>query len=186
MFVQNIEVFKTTKFQYISICKNACTSMSNLIKDNYEYTLEINSVPDRVTFTTIREPYERFVSGLHYDYVRHKPDLNKVNVRDLFFDIHPLHNWQKGDLNHTTSQIFYLFNNIINWFVDTKDLVHFQKLHFNDVRHDNVVEDRYKEVDDFIENNKKEILLYLQHDYHFYNSIHKSPLLWTWQKGKIF
>tara|TARA_R100000963_G_C4636825_1_gene100815 strand:- start:614 stop:1174 length:561 start_codon:yes stop_codon:yes gene_type:complete len=186
MLVQNLEVVKTEKFQYIKIYKNACTSMFNIIEENYDYTMEINAVPDRVTFTTIREPYERFVSGLHYDYGRHKPDLDKINIKDLFFDIHPLHNWKNGDLNHTTSQIFYTFNNMINWFIDIKDLCHFQKMHFNNARYNNVMEHRYKEVDDFIKDNKKEILMYLEHDYHFYKSIHNSPLLWTWQKGKIF
>ena len=59
-------------------------------------------------------------------------------------------------------------------------------MHFNNARYNNVMEHRYKEVDDFIKDNKKEILMYLEHDYHFYKSIHNSPLLWTWQKGKIF
>ena len=59
------ELVETKDFQYVRIHKNANKSVMNCIlniyKDNIEYTFGLTRKP---RFCIIRDPYERFLSGL--------------------------------------------------------------------------------------------------------------------------
>ena len=61
MFFQNVELYETDKFQYLLIHKNGSTSIRECMKDlNPVVTNKINF--QKVRWTVIREPYNRFVS----------------------------------------------------------------------------------------------------------------------------
>lgn len=66
MKFQNIELYETDKFQYLLIHKNGSSSVLECIKDLNPIATEHCNF-NKVRWTVIREPYERFVSGLEYD-----------------------------------------------------------------------------------------------------------------------
>ena len=74
MKFQNIELYETDKFQYLLIHKNGSSSVLESIKHlNPIVTYECNF--NKIRWTVIREPFERFVSGLKYDLKRHSVEL---------------------------------------------------------------------------------------------------------------
>lgn len=179
-YFQTFEFVETDKFQYLLLHKNGSSSIEKCLKDiDFFFTTKINL--DKIRWTIIRDPYERFVSGLKYDLLRHN-----VNIKDI--DPSSLHNTfinsftlGKKNLNHSTSQVPYLINTNIDWYVDIKDLNIFLKMHFNVETHCN---ENKKEID--LNLNKEEVMKYLNLDYYVYNKILQSDHLWKWYNGKIF
>ena len=62
----NIEFYETDKFQYLLIHKNGCTSVTNLI-NQFDYFVTDKKNLNKIRWTVIRDPFERFMSGLKYD-----------------------------------------------------------------------------------------------------------------------
>ena len=179
MFFQNLEFYETDNFQYLLIHKNGCTSVLESIKDvNPVYTENRNL--EKICWTVIRDPYERFVSGLSYDLTRHNVDVKDVSLDKLFHSYSEKTTREKGNFNHTSSQVPYLINANVNWYVDISDLSLFLKLHFKKSYNLNNTYD----IKSYFK--KEDVLKYLQLDYNIYNRIINSPYLWEWQKGKIF
>ena len=179
MYFQNIEFFETEKFQYLLIHKNACTSVLKCI-EKYKPKLVINKSIDKIKWTVIRDPYERFISGLNYDLKRHKISIEDINLEKLFVSYVNSNTRMYGNVNHTVSQVLYLANTDIDWYIDINDLDLFLKIHFNKT----VKLNSGTEKNVFFD--KKEVMKYLQLDYEIYNRIKSSTQLWEWQKGKIF
>ena len=136
---------------------------------------------NKVRWTVIRDPYERFIAGLKYDLTIQGLELEDVNKDDLYHSLINLRTRSQGDVNHTASQIPYLINTHIDWYVDLKDLTAFLKIHFNKVEHKNV---NKKNIELNID--KHEVMKHLQLDYFVYDNIKNSSYLWKWQNGKIF
>jgi hypothetical protein len=180
MIFQNIELYETDKFQYLLIHKNASSSIVNCIKHlNPIVTDKINI--NKVRWTIIREPYERFVSGLKYDLQRHNLNIKDIDYSSLFNSKINKFSRLNGNVNHTTSQVPYLINTHINWYIEMKDLNIFMKMHFDKVEYYNENKINIK-----LDLDKKEIIKYLNLDYYVYNNILNSNYLWKWQQGKIF
>jgi len=180
MIFQNIELYETDKFQYLLIHKNASSSIVNCIKHlNPIVTEKINI--NKVRWTIIREPYERFVSGLKYDLQRHNLNIKDIDYSSLFNSKINKFSRLNGNVNHTTSQVPYLINTHINWYIEMKDLNIFMKMHFDKVEYYNENKINIK-----LDLDKKEIIKYLNLDYYVYNNILNSNYLWKWQQGKIF
>jgi len=180
MIFQNIELYETDKFQYLLIHKNASSSIVNCIKHlNPIVTDKINI--NKVRWTIIREPYERFVSGLKYDLQRHNLNIKDIDYSSLFNSKINKFSRLNGNVNHTTSQVPYLINTHINWYIEMKDLNIFMKMHFDKVEYCNENKINIK-----LDLDKKEIIKYLNLDYYVYNNILNSNYLWKWQQGKIF
>ena len=180
MNCQNIEFYETNKFQYLLIHKNASHSIIDCIKHlNPTVTRKINL--NKIRWTVIREPYERFVSGLKYDLQRHNLDIKDIDYSSLFNSKINTFSNQKGNVNHTASQVPYLINTHINWYIEMKDLNIFMKMHFDKVEYCNE-----NKIDIKLNLDKEEITKYLNLDYYVYNNILNSNYLWKWQQGKIF
>jgi len=180
MIFQNIEFYETERYQYLLIHKNACTSIVNLIKkENFFVTNKKNLT--KIRWTVIRDPFERFISGIKYDLIRNNLCLKDINIDNLFTSKINKETRTRGFVNHTCSQILYLLNSDINWYIDIKDLNLFLKMHFQ-----KTLKLNFKTKDIKLNINKKEIFKYLKIDYEIYNQIIKSANFWEWQKGKIF
>jgi|TARA_R100000479_G_scaffold118926_1_gene60759 hypothetical protein len=180
MNFQNIELYETDKFQYLLIHKNASHSIIDCIKHlNPIVTNKVNF--NKIRWTIIREPYERFVSGLKYDLKRHNQNIKDIDYPSLFNCKINTFSRKIGNVNHTASQIPYLINTHVNWYIELKDLDIFTKMHFNKVEYCNKDKINIK-----LNLDEQEIKKYLQLDYYVYNNILNSNYLWKWQQGKIF
>ena len=133
MYFQNNEFIETDKFQYLLIHKNGSSSVREII-ENDKSTRSSVQCPHKVRWTVIRDPYERFISGLNYDLKRNKIQLNEINIYELINDTVNLNTRMNTDINHCISQASYLMNANIHWYVDIKDLNVFLKMHFNEFR----------------------------------------------------
>ena len=135
---------------------------------------------NKIRWTVIRDPYERFVSGLQYDLTRQKLNLEDININESFVSnyLNPL-NGLKVNMNHATSQVPFLINTDINYYIDIKDLDIFLNMHFNKTLNINKTECK-------LTLDRQEIMKHLVVDYQVYNQIQNSPYLWKWQQGKVF
>ena len=186
-----IEIIETEKFQYLRIYKNA----SQTIMRHMENTFGKEGCVSTVHLTTkkprwvvVRDPYERFVSGLSYDMERNNVKVEDLNLKKLFTanEFH-FRNVILGSVNHGISQIPFLMNTNPSHYIDINDLNIFLKMHFKEVKTENLYKNKNKktkEIEDYF--SKEEIMKYLNTDYYIYNHIKNSPFLWEWQHGKIF
>ena len=182
MKFQNIELYETDKFQYLLIHKNGSSSVLECIKDLNPIATEHCNF-NKVRWTVIREPYERFVSGLEYDLKRHNLELKDIDSSSLYSSRINTYSRRIGNVNHTASQVPYLMNTNIDWYVELKDLSTFLQMHFDNVKHLNVDSNKDKVE---LEIDKVDVDKYLDLDYYVYNDILNSPNLWKWQNGRIF
>ena len=181
------DIVETEKFQYVRIHKNGNTSVQRCILNTFkENIMYVNHLSKKPRFCIIRDPYKRFLSGLRYDLNRNKVNIKDIVIKKLFTsnDIH-YRNSMMGNINHSISQIPYLFNVQCSHYIDIEDLDIFLKMHFNQTAHDNKssINKKY-DIEKYID--KDEIMKYLNLDYYVYNRIKQSPFLWEWQHGKIF
>ena len=179
------DIIETEKFQFVRIHKNGNTSVLKCIKDTYGkevyYTHQLSKKP---RFCIIRDPYERFLSGLKWDLNINNMNIEDINVEKLFTtnETH-MRNNLVGHIKHSVSQIPYFFNVQCSHYVDMSDLNIFLKMHFNKTAHETKSEDS-QNIEKYLD--KNDIMKYLHMDYYVYDSIKKSPFLWEWQHGKIF
>ena len=179
-FFQNIELLETDKFQYLLIHKNASCSVKETIKSlNPILSTEINLT--KVRWTVIRDPYERFISGIKYDLIRQNLNIKDIDINSLYNSKINLFSSGNGNVTHTASQVPYLINSCIDWYIELKNLNNFLKIHFNNVSYENI---NHKSIE--LNLDKNEIMKHLDLDYFIYNSILNSDYLWKWQHGRIF
>jgi hypothetical protein len=179
MYFQNLEFYENDNFQYLLIHKNGCTSVLKSLEDlNVTYSNKRNL--NKIGWTVIRDPYERFMSGFNYDLERQNLKFEDIKLEQLFSSYHEEKTREQGNVKHSSSQIPYLINTNINWYVNIKDLSLFLKMHFDK----EFILNKGKENKYFFP--KEEINKYLHLDYKIYNLIINSPYLWEWQKGRIF
>ena len=179
-YFQNIELFETDKFQYLLIHKNGSSSVMKCIEEYNPQPTQKKS--NKIRWTVIRDPYERFISGFKYDVVRHSINIEDIDYTKLFNSYVNTISRGIGNVNHCSSQVPYLINTDIHHYVDIKDLNIFLKMHFNKSEFLN----EQGKVDIDLKLDKNEIMKYLKLDYQIYNSIKYSQSLWEWQQGKIF
>mgnify|MGYP003630310156 FL=1 len=180
MLLQNIELYETNQFQYLLIHKNGSSSVVKSIENlNATVTNKVNL--NKIKWTVIRDPYERFIAGLKYDLSRHSLNIKDINYSSLHNSNVNLITRDKGNVNHTASQVPYLINTHIDWYIELKDLHTFLKMHFGIVEYCNIDKNNIE-----LNLDKEEIMKYLNLDYYVYNNIINSPNLWKWQQGKIF
>lgn len=180
MYFQFVEFHTVNNFQYLLIQKNGCTSVRNVLSDLKPTLLHKRDL-NKICWTVIRDPYERFVAGLDYDLRRFNMKIEDVKLDQLFSTIYEKETMIRGNAKHTAFQSMHLINTCVDWYVDLPDLDSFFKMHFNKSLFLNKNIGIIKEYFD-----KKEVLKYLHMEYEIYNKIKMSPYLWEWQKGKIF
>ena len=184
------DIVETEKFQFVRIHRNANTSVIKCIENNFkkEEIWYTSFLSKKTRFCVIRDPYERFLSGLKWDIHLNNVDIKDINIKQLFTaNEHHLRNSWIGHIKHSTSQIPYLFNVQCSHYIDLPDLHVFLKMHFGKSAYENkpplnILKD--KDIEKYI--NKDEIMKYLHMDYYIYDTIKKSPFLWEWQHGRIF
>ena len=162
------DIVETEKFQFVRTHKNGNGSVVKCIQNNFkkEDIFYVHHLSKKPRFCIIRDPYERFLSGLNEHHIR-----NSIT----------------GHINHSTSQIPYLFNVQCSHYIDLPDLHIFLKMHFGKSEHENKIplnSLKDKDIEKYI--NKDEVMKYLHLDYYVYNNVKRSPFLWEWQHGKIF
>ena len=74
------EIIETEKFQFVRIHKNGNKSVVKCIENSFKeeeisYVFRLSSKP---RFCIIRDPYERFISGLKYDLSRSTIDIKDI------------------------------------------------------------------------------------------------------------
>tara|TARA_R110000803_G_scaffold90808_1_gene158257 strand:- start:273 stop:887 length:615 start_codon:yes stop_codon:yes gene_type:complete len=200
--LHNIEILVTDSNNYLMLHRNGCFQISEHLKKNFSQVVTsgntlINSNP---YWTVVRDPYERFISGIVIDLLQvynNLDNLSKVLTNDhlnkLFYQNYSfLKNHQKGFLNHTALQWIYIFNQPLNFVVNIKDLDNFLDLHFKERLNSTLTNSPLGTKDiihNFIENDlqlKNNINLYLSPDYYYLDHAKTQNLFWTWQDGKIF
>ena len=184
-----VELVETKDFQYVRIFKNGNKTIIYCIEEKYNkdeiiYTSHLSKKP---RWTVIRDPYERFISGLIYDLERHNINIKELDIKKLF-NMNPIHmrNTLLGNMKHSASQIPFILTTQVDHFIDIKDLNLFLKMHFGNTKHENKNENIIKKqkIENFLD--KDDVMKYLHMDYYVYNFIKNSPFLWEWQHGKIF
>ena len=182
------DIIETEKFQFVRVHKNGNASVIKCIENNFKpeeihYTTHLSK---KNRFCIIRDPYERFLSGLKWDLWLNKVNIKDIDIKKLFTtnEKHPRNSWI-GRIKHTTSQVPYLFNTQCTHYIDMSDLNLFLKIHFGSVEHLNKSNNKIKiDVEKYLD--KNEIMKYLHFDYYVYNTLKTSAFLWEWQQGKIF
>lgn len=176
------ELVETKEFQYVRIHKNGNKSVMNCIldtyKDNIQYTFGLSKKP---RFCIIRDPYERFLSGLNYDLIRHNLNFSDIKLNELFNGKVNLHTRSNGDINHCISQFSHIINVNIDFYVHINDLEIFLKMHFGESQFLNLNPEKFS-----LDIEKKDVMKYLNFDYYMYNQILNSDNLWKWNQGKLF
>lgn len=206
--IQNIEVYSCDNHNYLLIHKNACSSVLKHFIENYgQQNVEryyFNPPNDKIYWTVIRDPYDRFISGITYDIINNFGSLRSIEkylsietlkssiFNKVFIDKRPQkESTTTGTVSHTSSQWLYLFNQKLDFVVDIKDLDVFFDMHFERRSdHENILDKEYKlKVMEYLESNnqlKRAILDYLTPDYLIFNQIQSQGFIWNWQKGKMF
>jgi len=186
------DIIETEKFQYVRIHKNGNASVLKCIQNNFkkEEICSTNHLSKKTRFCIIRDPYERFISGLKWDLWINNVNIKDVDIKKLFTcNENHLRNSMIGYINHSISQIPYLMNCQISHYIDIEDLNIFLKMHFKKSEHENKFTNlkekvNIKNIEEYLD--KDEIMKYLHMDYYIYDTIKRSPFLWEWQHGKIF
>jgi len=119
---------------YLGIQKNGYSTVKKNFPDAFQVYLPNTSLPN---WTVIRNPMDRFVSGLAYD-LRYTPYIDKTkiinNIENLIVT-----NYMNGPKKsngfgcHTQMQSLYFLGEKIDFFVDISDLETFIKIHNNGI-----------------------------------------------------
>ena len=190
MFIQNLEFYETNSFEYLLIHKTGCQSVLRTFDSiNFKVTMNQNKQSGKFCWTVLRDPMDRFISGLCHNLSLSNIELNKLDLKQLLFNvIHP--NLRSVSLTPlTVLQTTYLIGSKVDMFVSHRDLNNFLQINFNTSFHENkgslVLK---KKVKDYIEENKnfkKALDKYLQIDYFVYQQILNNNQFWYWQLGKV-
>ena len=190
MFIQNLEFYETNSFEYLLIHKTGCQSVLRTFDSkNVKVTMNQNKQSGKFCWTVLRDPMDRFISGLCHNLSLSNIELNQLNLKQLLFNvIHP--NLRSVSLTPlTVLQTTYLIGSKVNMFVSHKDLNNFLQINFNTSFHENKGSSVLKKkVKDYVEENKdfkKALDKYLQIDYFVHQQILNNNQFWYWQLGKV-
>ena len=185
MNIRISELLDTPDFQFLRIYKNGNLSVMKCVLDKYKKEDIKNNqtlINNKPRWTVIRDPYDRFVSGLKYDLKRNKLSVEDIDIKKIFTpNENNVLNRARGYVNHSASQVAAMMDWQIGYYVDITDLDVFLKMHFGKSCRENENKDKIE-----LNLDKQEIMKYLSLDYYVYNVIKNSPFFWEWQHGKIF
>ena len=198
--LQDTEIFTTLNSNYLLIHKNGCSQVKKHLYLNYSQVEKFfNSFPqnNKINWTVLRDPYDRFISGLTYDLLKQFKNLNNLekiidNSLFLIYQKINLKTRENGNISHTIPQWTYLLSHPLDFLVMINNLddfldIHFQK-RFNYTK-TNTPSEQKDIVLNYIEKNsylKNLIMAYLAPDYYYIQQSQFQDLFWTWQNGKIF
>ena len=190
MFIQNLEFYETNSFEYLLIHKTGCQSVLRTFDSkNIKVAMNQNKQSGKFCWTVLRDPMDRFISALCHNLSLSNIELNKLDLKQLLFNvIHP--NLRSVSLTPlTVLQTTYLIGSKVDMFVSHKDLNNFLQINFNTSFHENKGSSVLKKkVKNYIEENKdfkKALDKYLQIDYFVHQQILNNNQFWYWQLGKV-
>ena len=190
MFIQNLEFYETNSFEYLLIHKTGCQSVLRTFDSiNVKVTMNQNKQSGKFCWTVLRDPMDRFISGLCHNLSLSNIELNKLDLKQLLFNvIHP--NLRSVSLTPlTVLQTTYLIGSKVDMFVSHRDLNNFLQINFNTSFHENkgslVLKNKVKDYIEENKNFKKALDKYLQIDYFVYQQILNNNQFWYWQLGKV-
>ena len=187
------------RHQYLLIHKSGCRFIRNCLTNSTWSGKREEGIP---SWTVLRDPYERFISGLSYDILNTNPNLEftKENIIEYITN-----NDIINGVNTTVSEIFrnndtvihyisqatYYMGENIDYFIKLEDLDEFSKYNFlecdlscrNEVgkNYKHILEDAIKSVPDL----KTRIDDILRIDYYMIEKIEQAGKFWKWQYGKV-
>lgn len=196
---QNIEYLTTKTDQYLLIHKCASSSIRTAQKI-YDKDQTIETVPStsKTRWTILRDPYQRFVSGLAYDIFLYDKNVNiqdfvehLIKKKSLFENIYQYVNnsyIKNGKTSHIIPQCTYTFNQPIDFYVRLPDVNLFLEKNYNALNiEDNKSDLNYiKLVEEVISNYKQRIFDIYSMDYYLIQRVDSSGLFWQWNNGKVF
>jgi len=184
---------------YLLIQKTGFTYISNVFKSFYgnfsddSYLVLPQESEKNICWTSIRNPYERFISGLAYDMW-----LTNVNCDYLFSNLPNLINGhistyfrKSGKIQHTLSQVSYIMFQPISFFVDMNDLTEFCFMNFGVMLGEDCQNKVPKDFKILIEKEiekrglTQRVQDLLSYETYFYNRIMQSDHIWRWQNGNV-
>lgn len=132
--IQNLEFYNTDRYSYLLIHKNACSFMTSTIQANDRCAVACRPA-DGVRFAVVRDPWDRFVSGVQEDVKRFGWNLNAEWVASMNWSAYLVglidtERRRTGHISHVTLQTTYLYGADIDWHVDIADLDRFVAQHF--------------------------------------------------------
>lgn len=185
-------VCPTHNYLVIQKCGNTYLRdiFEKVYKENYFLARECNY--RNLKWTVVRDPKERFISGLAYDLWQN----NYSNYDSLFSNLekivqYPISStfYNQGKVKHTILQSAYLIYQPIDVFVDISDLTEFALHNFG------MVSESYNKVPGEFKVTVKEQIVergieqrvddLLANDVYIYRQIINSDRLWCWQNGNI-
>lgn len=181
---------------YLVIQKCGNSYLRSLMSEVYDKKLTIEHTYFRpntnITWTIIRHPYERFISGLAYDiWINNYTNYDYIfgNLEKVFQQ--PINSTFKntGKVSHTILQSSYLIGQSIDMFVDLSELTEFSLYNFgkigkvkNETPGDLKMDLKEKIIKYDVEQRINDILF---NDLKIYNEIINSDRLWCWQNGNV-
>lgn len=184
---QNVDWRECPTHVYLAVQKNGHSYIMDIL-ENREPEPESEFKP---RWMVVRDPYDRFVSGLAYDLMQSDMNVNYLDkvlsdpASIMFSKLSRMYN-RTGKTNHSAAQSTYIINQKVDVFVNLSDLTEFCDANFGVVRDKvNETPKEFKEIIEF-KIDKEEMMKLLTFDYYVYNSILQSERLWKWQYGKIF
>lgn len=121
----NREYYQAKNHQYLLIHKSGSSSIREAF--DFEHEATPLPVPGKIVWTVIRDPVERFYSGLQYDSMQ-VGVLGSPNWERIFTEV-PLEQRGGGKIPHTIPQSLYVLHQPVNVFVHLKDLDAFLRIH---------------------------------------------------------
>lgn len=171
--------------------------MVNAINSNFKYTLNQFVYNDRPSFTIIRDPWERTISGLSYDLCRTFGDvteeiIDEIDLHRIFYQ--PINARQRvtGFISHVSVQTGYLFDINPTFYIDLKNLSHFLNIHFGESntkvlnQSDNQIKTKLVNILEKRSDIKDAIDKYLSIDYYFIERIKNTEIFWDFSMGKMW
>ena len=200
--LQTPEILSTENNNYLLIHKNGCSQIRGSLLTNYKQIQILDHLPNQNPYwTTLRDPYDRLISGLTYDILKIYNNIDNIdkvinykNVKDIIYNRVSINRKSTGIMNHTTLQWIYLFNQPLNFFVSIENLDLFLNIHFQT----NIKSPHF--INENNQNNKDKVNKYIQSnpllsqtinhllapDYMLINHFKSEDLMWNWSWGKMF
>ena len=201
------EIVVTPEQQYLLIHKTGCTSVVKGLRSRFgeEVPYMVERPVDSIhpLWTTVRDPYSRFISGLVYDIRSYLGEaiLDSASTLESFLVryfkasqylspwVHPELR-KVGRAPHSIPQAYYLQGTRIDTVVRMEDLSLFNQVHFGEDIKDNIGSNADKDLLEQVLNSlpdlKREILSLLEVDRHLLDSLSREGKVWRWTDGAIF
>ena len=146
--IQNVEIWENSTQRYINVHKSGSTTIRSCLKQTYtDIKIAVDpgvySDQSSITWTTLRDPYDRFINALSYDLGLVGMDVSENNIkqvagtdkllRDYIYGLSNPYYRGRGTIRYSMLQSSYLFDNRLDVYVDIKDLNIFCAMHFPEV-----------------------------------------------------